>query len=144
MRRSSNVTTLQKSSTDDPVFVASRTASRGTTPWAAPIRAIRRAVHACNDEVEGKVNCFEIISPMRPHRHVIRPAFRYGEPISIDDALFSYEIASEFFARTKRIGVPVENRIGFAKALTKFFNFLNIFMDSGEVCQYLITSEVPS
>ncbi|VDP28228.1 unnamed protein product [Heligmosomoides polygyrus] len=62
----------------------------------------------------------------------MRSRGRYGEPISIDDALFSYEIASEFFARTKRIGVPVENRIGFAKALTKFFNFLNIFMDSGE------------
>lgn len=61
----------------------------------------------------------------------MRSRGRYGEPISIDDALFSYEIASEFFARTKRIGVPVENRIGFAKALTKFFNFLNIFMDSG-------------
>lgn len=59
--------------------------------------------------------------------------FRYGQVISIEDALFSFEIAPPFFAHMKRDGVHVETRIAFAMALAKFYESLSPYVDAGEI-----------
>ncbi|VDM79068.1 unnamed protein product, partial [Strongylus vulgaris] len=53
----------------------------------------------------------------------------YGETISIDDAIFSYKILSDFFETLQRYVVPAETRAGFAKAISTFYKFVGANID---------------
>ncbi|KAK6047145.1 hypothetical protein COOONC_15353 [Cooperia oncophora] len=54
----------------------------------------------------------------------MRSRKRFGETVSVDDAIFSCDIVKEFFRRLQNASVPVGVRSMFAKAILSFYRFL--------------------
>ncbi|KAK5980609.1 hypothetical protein GCK32_003582 [Trichostrongylus colubriformis] len=60
----------------------------------------------------------------------MRSRRRFGETVSIDDAIFSREIVEDFFHRLVGNNVPLSVRSSFAKAILSFYKFIEIEMGS--------------
>ncbi|VDN20629.1 unnamed protein product [Cylicostephanus goldi] len=56
---------------------------------------------------------------------------KLGQVVSMDDGIYSSAVVMEFFQELQKCRVPVHTRIGFAKAIAGFYEFLNVYIDAG-------------
>ncbi|KAK5986385.1 hypothetical protein GCK32_000360 [Trichostrongylus colubriformis] len=61
----------------------------------------------------------------------LRSRKRYGETVTLDDAIYSFAIIEEFFHRMQEAHVPVSVRSLFAKAILSFYKFIDMNMGPG-------------